>query len=78
MRRGAKEANDESDRMAQAKRIGEAAGALAVALNRCMTEDDVRRIVREELARDQEERRAKLRAFIAECHGADPIDHHPV
>lgn len=70
MRRGAQEANDDS-RMAQARRIGEAVGTLAAALNRCMTEDDVRRIVREELARDLEERRAKLRSFVAEVHGSD-------
>ena len=37
---------------------------------RPLSEDDVRRIVREELARDVEERRAKLRSFIAEVHGA--------
>ena len=52
MQRGAAEANAESTdgaRMAQARRIGEAVGTLAAALNRCMTEDDVRRIVREEL-----------------------------
>lgn len=51
MRQGAKEANEESDRMAQARRIGEAVGTLAAALNRCMTEDDVRRIVRGEIER---------------------------
>lgn len=46
--------------------------------SRFMTEDDVRRIVREELARDLEERRTKMRAFVAEVHGVgnpagDPI-----
>lgn len=39
---------------------------------RHLTEDDVRRIVREELARDMEGRKAKLRAFVAEVRGADP------
>lgn len=38
---------------------------------RPLTEDDVRRIVREELAAEKEENRRKLRAFIAEVHGAD-------
>ena len=37
-----------------------------------LTEADIRRIVREELARDLEERKAKMRAFVAEVHGADP------
>lgn len=36
---------------------------------RPLTEADVRRIVREELAADKEENRRKLRAFIAEVHG---------
>ena len=49
MQRGAKEANDENDRLAQARAIGDAAGKLAAALNKCTTELDVRRIVREEL-----------------------------
>ena len=35
-----------------------------------LTEEDVRRIVREELAAEKEENRRKLRAFIAEVHGA--------
>lgn len=39
----------EDDQMKQALRIAEAAGRLAAALNRCVTEDDVRRIIREEL-----------------------------
>lgn len=39
---------------------------------RMLTEEDVRRIVREELAAEKEENRRKLRAFIAEVHGADP------
>jgi hypothetical protein len=50
MRRGAKEANEESDRMAHARVLGDAAGKLLVALNSLPTEADVRRIVREELA----------------------------
>lgn len=37
-----------------------------------LTEADVRRIVREELAAEKEESRRKLRAFIAQVHGADP------
>ena len=44
---------------------------------RPLTEADVRRIVREELARDMEERRAKLRAFVAEVHGADTDSSSP-
>jgi hypothetical protein len=35
-----------------------------------LTEADVRRIVREELAAEKEENRRKMRAFIAEVHGA--------
>ena len=51
MTRGAKEANEESARMAHARALGEAAGKLLAALNSLPTEADVRRIVREELAR---------------------------
>ncbi len=39
-----------------------------------LTEADVRRIVREELARDLEERKAKMRAFVAEVHGSDQAE----
>lgn len=51
MQRGAQEANEESDRLAHARVLGEAAGKLLAALNSLPTEADVRRIVREELER---------------------------
>lgn len=51
MRQGAKEANEESARMGNARILGESAGRLLAVLMTLPTEEDVRRIVREELKR---------------------------
>lgn len=51
MTRGAKEANEESDRMSHARTLGTAAGNLLAALNTLPTTAEVRMIVRDEIRR---------------------------
>ena len=50
MHRGARESNEESARMGHARALVDGFGRVLAALNTLPTEDDVRRIVREELA----------------------------